>query len=96
MWTVAAGGSALDEPARVAARFLPCNHTCYVMLCRAMPCYAMLCHMLCHAMHAVQCCTMETVDLACKYQGRPYSPEQKICGEHDVRVRVEGVGGGGG
>jgi len=66
----------------------------HAMSCRAMPCYAMLCHMLCHAMHAVQCCAMETVDLACKYQGRPYSPEQKICGEHDVRVRVEGEGGG--
>jgi len=53
MWTVAAGGSALDEPARVAARFLPCNHTCYVM-----PRYAMLCHAVPYAMPCYACCAM--------------------------------------
>jgi len=55
--------------------------SCHATLCHAVPCCAMLCH-------AVPCYAMETVDLACMYQGRSYNPNRKFVGRVRVRARA--------
>ncbi len=85
----------MGSSARVAAHFLPCNHT---MLCHGMPCCAMLCHavpccaMLCHPMpcYAMLCHAMQWRHLIWPVPRQPLQPYQKSCGAGEAAGEGEG------